>query len=220
MRRLVRLAIAASAALLTTLAVGTPALAAGNVLTYGSNGGNAVAVGDTLTSGLKTGTTANLYSTATGTTGVKCSVSTFTARVTGNPLAPGTATETVTGHTFSSCSSNVVGTSGATVTVNNLPFASTVTSGDVVTVTGTATAPIQTTIVLSSIFGPITCVYRASNNTMTGTASDLDNSIKFVSQQFVKYSGANTCFANGFFSATYAPVRDTTQTGSPLVFVN
>jgi hypothetical protein len=51
-------------------------------------------------------------------------------------------------------------------------------------------------------------------------AGDADNSINFVSQQFNRTMGPGTCFANGFFTATYAPVVDIDQAGSPLVFIN
>ena len=54
---------------------------------------------------------------------------------------------------------------------------------------------------------------------MTGVVSNTDNSITFTNQQFDLESGSSLCFANGFFTATYAPVEDTTA-GGAAVFVN
>ncbi|WDZ83305.1 Tat pathway signal sequence domain protein [Micromonospora cathayae] len=207
MRRYVYLAVTTVTALLTVLATGGPAAAAGNVLTYGSTGGTAVGVGQTLNAGLKTGTTANLYNSATGTTGVRCAQSTFGATVTGNPTAPGTATESLGTQTVSSCTSNVVGVIGVRgITVNNLPYVTSVTSGKVVTITGGAAGPIETTATLSTLLGTITCVYRANGNKLVGTANNADTSITLVNQPFTKVSGPGTCFTTGYFSVTYAPV--------------
>jgi len=199
----------------------TPASAADSVLTTGSAGGDAVAVGDVLSASLATGTAATLYSSSTGTSGVSCSASTFTATVTDNPSAPGAATESLTGHTFdtSSCTSNVVGVLGVTsVTVNNLPYTTTVASDGTVTVTPAAGSTVQTTVILRTLLGSITCVYQAPS--LSGTASNTDNSIAFTNQQFTKTSGSSLCFSNGYFTAKYAPVTDTSQTGSPAVYVN
>ena len=223
MHRYAKLAIALVAAGGIALA-GAPAHAAGsgtqavNVLTHTSLGGPNVNVGDVLTSGLKTGTVVTFYSSATGTTGVKCSVSSFSATVLTNPPAGGTATESLTAQTFGSCTSNVVGvTSVLSVAVNNLPYNASVNgSTKAVTITPGPTGPVQTTVRLGTILGTITCVYRA--NSVTGAASNTDNSITFTNQAFTKFSGPSTCFANGFFSATYAPVRDSSVVGSPIVF--
>jgi hypothetical protein len=222
MRNRTALALATTVAALSLLPV-LPASAAAqdtNVLTTGSAAGTAVAVGDVLTAPLSSGTTATLYSSATGTSGVSCTTSQFTAAVTDNPASSGTATESVTAHTFSGCTSNVLGTlSVNSVTVNNLPYVTTVTSDGVVTVTpASSSTPIQTTVVLSTLLGTITCVYQASS--LTGTASNTDNSIAFTSQPFTKFSGSSLCFSAGYFTAKYAPVTDTTQSGSPSVFVN
>ncbi len=55
---------------------------------------------------------------------------------------------------------------------------------------------------------------------MTGVAANADNSITFTDQQFNRISGPGSCFANGYFTAKYAPVLDTTQAGSPSIYVN
>jgi hypothetical protein len=211
------LALAGTATALV-LATTTPASAADNVLTVGGAGGDAVAVGDQLSASLASGTAATFYSSATGTSGVSCATSTFTAEVTDNPAAPGTATETVTAQTFGNCTSNVLGVLGVTsVTVNNLPYTTTVTSEGSVTVSPAAGSVIQTTVVLRTLLGSINCVYQGPS--LNGTAGSADNSINFAGQAFTKTSGSSLCFANGYFTAKYAPVTDTTQ-GGQTVFVN
>ncbi|MEU5185322.1 Tat pathway signal sequence domain protein [Streptomyces longwoodensis] len=208
------LAVAGTIAALSIPAI-TPASAAGNVLTTGSAGGTAVAAGDVVTAPLASGTSATLYSSATGTSGVVCGTSQFTAAVNTNPAAPGTATESVTAHTFGNCTSNVTGVLGVnSITVNNLPYQSTVASNGTVTVAAASGSTIQTTVVLRTLLGTVTCVYRVPG--LTGTASNADNSITFSNQQFTKVSGSSLCFANGFFTAKYAPVTD----NGVKVFVN
>ncbi|KUN40192.1 Tat pathway signal sequence domain protein [Streptomyces longwoodensis] len=208
------LAVAGTVAALSIPAI-TPASAAGNVLTTGSAGGTAVAAGDVVTAPLASGTSATLYSSATGTSGVVCATSQFTAAVNTNPAAPGTATESVTAHTFGNCTSNVTGVLGVnSITVNNLPYQSTVASNGTVTVAAASGSTIQTTVVLRTLLGTVTCVYRVPG--LTGTASNADNSITFSNQQFTKVSGSSLCFANGFFTAKYAPVTD----NGAKVFVN
>ncbi|MCX5062149.1 MULTISPECIES: Tat pathway signal sequence domain protein [unclassified Streptomyces] len=187
------------------------------VLTTGSAGGTAAAVGDVLTAPLAGGTSATLYSSATGTSGVKCASSTFTATVADNPAAPGTATETVSGQTFdsSSCTSNVVGVLGVkSISVDNLPYTTAVASDGAITVTPASGSTIQTTVKLTTLLGSITCVYQAPS--LTGTASNDDNSINFTSQHFTKTSGSSLCFSNGYFTAKYAPVTD----NGAAVYVN
>ena len=217
--------IAALAALALAL-VASPARAddPAAVLTTGAAGtdGANVAVGDVLNASVAAGTTANFANAAGGSTGVKCAVSAFTATVVDNPAAPGVATESTTGHTFSSCTANITGvTKVNSVTVDNLPFGTTVDSATgAVTVTGTDTAPIQTTLSLGTILGSITCVYRATNGSISGVTSNTDNSISFTDQAFSKSSGSVLCPGSGFFTATYAPVVDTTVEGGPVVFTN
>ncbi|MFF5188338.1 Tat pathway signal sequence domain protein [Streptomyces sp. NPDC000345] len=205
------LAVAGTAVALTLPAV-TPASAAGAVLTT-ANGD--VAVGDVLNASLAGGTAATLYNSATGTSGISCAASTFSATVTDNPAAPGTATESLTGQTFSNCTSNVLGVTGVTsITVNNLPYTTTVSSDGTVTVTPPSGSTVQTTVVLRTLLGSVTCVYQASG--LTGTASNTDNSINFANQAFAKSSGSTLCPSAGYFTAKYAPVTD----GTDAVTVN
>ncbi|MCS0602158.1 Tat pathway signal sequence domain protein [Streptomyces sp. LP11] len=211
--------LAALAGTVTALALAAagPASAAGAVLTTGSAGGTAVAVGDTLTAPLASGTTATFYSSATGTSGVKCTSSQFTAKVTANPTAPGTATESVTAHTFdsSTCTSNVTGVLGVNgITIDNLPYSATVASDGTLKVSPPSGSVVQATVKLRTLLGTVTCVYQAAG--LTGKADNADSSITFTNQQFAKSSGSSLCFANGFFTAKYAPVTD----AGVHVFVN
>ncbi len=217
----------AALALLTGLVGAAPATAApttslaSNVLTYPTVAGTAVSVGDVIQASLRSGTNATFYSSSSGTTGIKCAASSFSAKVLTNPTAPGTATESLTAQSFSSCTTNVFGTTGVqSITVNNLPYTTSVTSAGVVTIAGTAAAPIQSTVVLNSLLGAITCVYRTSTNTLTGMASNGTNSISFTNQVLTKFSGPSLCFGTAYFTASYSPVKDTSKTGSPAVYVN
>jgi hypothetical protein len=213
-------------ALLTGLVAATPASAdpsaalAGNVLTYPTAGGTAVAVNDVIQASLKTGTNATFYNSTSGTTGIKCAASSFSAKVLTNPIAPGTATESLTAQSFGTCTTNVFGTTGVqSITLNNLPYATSVTSAGVVKITGTAAAPIQSTVVLNSLLGTVNCVYRTSTNSLTGAAVNATNSIVFTNQPLTKFSGSALCFNTAYFSATYSPVRDSTK-GNAAVYVN
>jgi len=218
--RFTRTIVATAVASVSLALMGAPAYAADvDVLTTGSLAGANATAGDVLTASLPSGTTAFFATTSGGTTGVSCTASSFTATVVDNPVAPGTATESTTGQTFGTCTANILGvTSVSSVTVNNAPFATTVASDGTVTVSGTSTAPIQTTLVLGTILGSITCVYQAAS--IAGTASNTDNSITFTNQAFAKTSGAITCPSNGYFTAVYAPVLDSTVAGSPAIFTN
>ncbi|MEU5963504.1 Tat pathway signal sequence domain protein [Micromonospora parva] len=213
-------------ALLTGLVAAPPASAdpsaalAGNVLTYPTPGGTAVAVNDVIQASLKTGTNATFYNSTSGTTGIKCAASSFSAKVLTNPIAPGTATESLTAQSFGTCTTNVFGTTGVqSIALNNLPYATSVTSAGVVKISGTTAAPVQSTVVLNSLLGTITCVYRTSTNSLTGAAANATNSITFTNQPFTKFSGPSLCFGTAYFSATYSPVRDSTK-GNAAVYVN
>ncbi len=211
-RILVAAAVAASVALWAA-----PAHAANNVLTYGSLGGNAVAVGHQLSASLAAGTNATFYSSATGTTGLRCAASSFSATVQTNPAAGGVATQSLTAQSFSSCTANVIGVIAVrSVTVNSLPYTVSVNGATkAATITGN---PLRSTVVLGTLLGNITCVYTAVGNQLSGTANNADNSLNFTSQTLTKTSGPGLCFSTAYFSAKYAPVRDVSVAGSPVVF--
>lgn len=214
------------AAAALTFAVGillpSPAKAADDaVLTEGAVGGPAVAVGAVISSGLKAGTAATFYTTATGTTGVTCKVSSFSGTVTANPPAGGVATESVTAQTFSSCTSNIFGvTAVQSITVGNLPFDAAVdgSTGAITIASGNA-GTIQATVRLSTLLGTTTCVYQVVDKAFTGTTSNTDNSIAFSNAAFAKSSGPVLCPSSSFFTATYAPAVVSSSPDSPAVFV-
>ncbi|WP_369184984.1 Tat pathway signal sequence domain protein [Streptomyces sp. Y1] len=217
------LATAALGALALTGAAVAPAQAdAPAVLTTGGPTGPNVAVGDTLTANLAAGTYATFYNSATGTSGIKCAASAFSATVTANPAAPGSAVEQLNSQTFGSCTSNVIGVMGVrSITVTNLPFTNTVSDGPgfPVALTPGAAGTMGTTVVLSTLLGSVTCNY-ANSTGIAGTASNTGNSIGFSGQPFALVSGPSLCFSTGYFSATYGPVHDTSAAGSPVLYVN
>jgi len=221
MRTYLYLAGAAVTALVMVMTA-APASAAVDVLTISRVGGSNVHVGDILKASLVTNTSAGFFQSATSTTGIKCAKSTFSAKVTANPGKPGTAKESVTSQTFSSCTSNVSGvTSVQSVKVGNLPYNSTISdsAGFPVKVKQTSTTkPLKTTLVLNTMLGPVTCVYTAAG--ISGSASNTGNTVSFKNQKFTLKSGPSSCFSSGFFTAKYGPVKDTSRTNSPKVFVN
>ncbi|MER5910999.1 Tat pathway signal sequence domain protein [Streptomyces sp. NPDC001982] len=203
MRKRTLLALAGTVAAVS-LTVAVPASAAGPVLTAD---GTPVAVGDTLTSQLVSGTNATFYSSTTGTSGVKCTASGFSATATSNPTAPGTATESVGSLTYTGCTSNVTGVTGVNgITVNNLPYSATVTSAGAVTLSN-----IQATISLKTILGNVSCVYTAAS--VTGTTDNSDHSMTFTNQALSKASGSALCFSTAYLTAKYGPVVDATRGG-------
>jgi len=213
-------ALAATAAL-TALALLPAASASADsaVLTYGSAAGNAVSVGDVLTAPLASGTTATLATTSDGTSRTACTGSTLSATVTSNPAAPGVATESATSQTFSGCTSNIFGVTGVrSITVNALPYATSAASDGTVTVTPAPGGSIQTTVVLSTLLGSATCVYQAPS--LSATSSNSDSGLTFTNQVFRKVSGSVLCAGNGYFTASYAPVVDSSVAGAPAVYTN
>jgi len=221
MRRYLYLAAVVGSTLCATLVASTAAYAdTGAVLTAGAVGGQNAAVGDAVVASLAAGRSATFYSTATGTTGVSCSSSTFSTTVTGNPSTPGIATETLDNQTFTGCTTNVFGSTGVrSVALNNLPYTVSVDgSTNAVTVGAGSAGVIQSTVVVSTILGTVTCVYRPATGTISGVADNATIAIAFTNQQFTKVSGSVLCLSTAYFSATYSPVTDTTQ--GAAVYVN
>jgi hypothetical protein len=217
MRRYWYLAFATALASALAVLPAVTASAAGAVLTVGSTSGSDVASGDVLTASLKSGTSATFFNSTSGTTGVVCTTSSFSATASSNPTAPGTATASLTAQSFGSCTTNVTGTTSVqSITVDGLPYDTSISSGGSVSITKPG-GSVQTTVVIGTVFGPITCIYEASS--LSGTASNADNSLQFTNAQFTKTSGPGTCFSTAFFSATYAPVVDTNQ-GNQNVITN
>jgi len=216
MRRLVALAVSASAAALLVALPSTAAFAATHdVLTTGKVGGPNVKVGALLQGGLKTGTKATFLTSKSA--GISCKSVSFTDKVTKNPSKPGVATEQLTAQTYKKCSvSGITGATGVkSVVLNNLPYKTTISDakGNPVIVFGTTA-----TLTLTTVLGPLSCQYKATKT--NGSASNTGQTISFVSQAFKLKAGPSACPATGSFSATFGPVKDTSVKGSPHVFVN
>jgi hypothetical protein len=218
-----RLFAKSAAVLLTVAAAGffiaSPANAAGsNVLTTGSVGGANVAVGDVISASLKSGTSATFVS---GSSTVTCTTSQFTATVTSNPAAGGSAGENLTAQTFSNCTAHITGVSRVnSITVNNLSYVTSINgTSKAVSLSAGSAGPVQATISLQSLLGAVVCSYRPNSGSLSGTGSNTDNSIAFSGQALTKSSGSGLCPGTSTFSATYAPSVDTSVAGSPAVFV-
>ncbi|MFD8595121.1 Tat pathway signal sequence domain protein [Kitasatospora sp. NPDC059646] len=186
--------------------------------------GAPVNVGDPLSADLVSGTVATMYSTPTGTTGVKCTASHIGGSVAANPsVSPtvsGTASGPVTTLTFSGCTSNVVGVTGvSSLTMDNLPYTLSIsdTAGFPVTLAPAAGSVIQATAVLKTLAGTATCTFRSSAATLNGNATNTPPQISLVNQTLTKASGPSICFPTVYFSAAYGPVKDTANGGTVLV---
>lgn len=195
--------VAVATALLVALVSGT-ASAATAVLTYGSTGGTAVAVGDTLTAS----GTLTIYTNTTGTTGIKCQA-TIWVTVTSNPVAPGTATLSLSAIALSSCVANgMTGVTGvSSVTFDNLPYGMTIDSSGAATIGPGGSGPIQITEVLRTLLGSITCVHQPSNAPLLGSLSNVDNWVPVVNQLLTKVSGPSTCPPAPYLSLHVGPLR-------------
>ena len=218
MRRCLYLAISVMSALVLVIVPAQVAQAASNVLTTGTAGGPAVAVGDQLSASLAAGSSATFLN---GGSGITCTSSSFTATVNSNPAAPGTATESLNTQSFSNCTTNIFGTNNnppPTITPTGLPYSASASDSSGFPVTlGSSSTPLAANVTINSIFGQVRCTYSATQ--IAGRGSNTGNTIAFSNQTFNRTAGPSTCPATTSFSATYGPVRDTTQSGS-AVFVN
>jgi hypothetical protein len=195
-------ATAGAMALLTVLFAGTASAAGTTVLTGGSIGGAQLGQGETITISLKSGTSATFYDSPTGTTGIRCGGSSGQLTVIANPAAPGTATLRVTSLSFSACTENIPGASAVTVGVV-LPLDVFVSSTFEVKVIASNGGAVQVTLGLVTTLGTFNCIYLSRNGSLTGTASNTDNSVRFSDYPFDRLSGASLCFSTAFFSASY-----------------
>ena len=215
MRRLILGAIGAAAAIV----VMTPMMASAattDVLTITKVGGTNVAVGAVLHASLKSGTEAVFSEGTEGS--VSCAKSTFTESVITNPAKPGTAKLSLTAQTFSSCTASI---SGVTVTVKSvkaykLPYKTTVSDAKGLPVVVTKPGAV---IIVTAEGETIKCTYQAAK--ITGSASNTGSKVSFTDQAFTLVTGSNSlCPATGDLTVAYAPVKDTSVTGNPKVFVN
>jgi hypothetical protein len=204
----------AAAAATAVLALGAaPALAATghtvDTLTVSKAGGTNVKVKDALDAALS-GT--SVFTTSAGN--LSCTAGSFASTVKTNSATK--ATETVTGLSFtpSSCSSGITGTTGVIsigLKTGTAPVATVTASTSKLTVKPTAT------VVLGTILGNVTCYYSGS---LTGTLSNTNHSLVFTKAKMTSQTGSSSlCPSTGTFTATYAPITDTTQ-GKKDVYVN
>lgn len=217
MRKYLGLGAVAALGLVTAFSASPASADSVDVLTTGSVGGANVAVGDVLQAGLTSGTTATFLD-STGK-GVTCTSATFAATVTDNPAAPGVAAESITGLTFSGCTSNISGVKSVkSITIDNLPYSATVDdSSDTITISGS----VHATISLGLVIGSATCKYTGPTAGVSGAVSTTDGSLAFTNQVFSRDTGSWAgCPSPENFTASFSPVVDTTATGSPSVFLN
>jgi hypothetical protein len=216
MRRLILAAVGAAAAVVVMAPMAASAATTPHVLTISKVGGTNVAVGAKLSASIKSGTKAVFSEGTEGS--VSCTKSSVAESVTTNPAKPGTAKLSITGQTFSGCTASI---SGVTVTVKSVkaykaPFATTVSdaTGRPVVVTKPGAV-----IVVSALGETITCTYQAKS--IKGAASNTGSSVSFTDQAFSLVTGSNSlCPSTGDLTVAYAPVKDTSVTGDPHVFVN
>ncbi len=165
-----------------------------------------------------------VFALPSGPEKLSCKSSQVAATVRSNPAKPGKATESLTAISIARCvlSPVIIPLTFKSVTARNLPYKVTVSDarGFPVTVSQASTPmPIKFTVKLAAGTRTITCNYKAAS--VTGAASKTGSTIRFSKQKFTKAAGSNSmCIGPAFFSATYGPVRDTSVTNSPRVFVN
>jgi hypothetical protein len=216
MRRYLFLGIVAAVAAVLAVVPMSALADTGGVLTVGSAGGTNAAVNDVVGASLASGTNATF---AVGSGSVTCTSSSFSATVTSNPAASGTANESLTAQSFGGCTTQGVAfvNNGSKVDISaaNLPYATTVSSSGSVTVAAvTANVVVHT----GGFFGNVNCGYTAANG-ISGTASNTDNSLTFTNQTFTKSTGSGLCNNSVTLTVKYGPITDSTQ-GNQAVFTN
>jgi Phage tail baseplate hub (GPD) len=179
----------------------------GAVLTTGGVGGTRAAVGDLLSSDV--------------VGGPNCTSANGQAGVQSNPAAPGTATLVLTSLTFGNCTIDMgpgVGALPATVLVNDLPLSMSIGDGS-----GDPAALGTVSLTISVNGGAASCSY-ASPASPTGIYDNGTSSVDFSGSVLAFTGGTGSLAANCPSSPMSAPsfisVVDSSQSGSPAVFVN
>ena len=215
---IVAMAAASMAVLAAPVAAGASEATAHSVLTISKAGGTAVKVGAVLKASLAKGTSAVFKTSLFSLT---CKSASFSAKVTKNPKAKGTATESLTTQAFSKCTVSLSGVTVKSIKVSNLPYNVSVrdSKGDPVAVTGTKkTKPVSTTVTVSFDGSSFACSYKIA--TLKGAASNKTNSITFTKQSFSKTAGSSLCPSTASFTSAFGPVTDSSVKGNPKVFLN
>jgi hypothetical protein len=216
MRRLILAAIGTAAAVVVMTPMLASAATTPHVLTITKVGGTNVAVGAKLSASLKSGTKVVFSDGSSGS--ISCAKSSVAESVTANPAKPGTATLSITGQTFGTCTATIDGITATvkSVTAYKLPYKTTVSDATGLPVTVTKPGA---TVVASADGVTVTCTYQAA--TIKGAASNTGSAVSFKNQAFKVLSGSNSlCPASGDLTVAYAPVEDTSVKGDPHVFVN
>ncbi len=175
------------------------------VLTTGSVAGTNVTTGDVLSSRV--------------VGGPACTSASAQAAVDFNPAVPGTATLQLTSLIFSNCSIDMgpgVGTLPATVVVNGLPYSMSLSDGS-----GDPATLGIVSLTVSVEGGSSSCGY-ASPTSLTGSYDNGTASITFGGAlAFTGGSGplSTNCPSSPLNVPTFTSVADSSQSGSPAVFV-
>ncbi|MFJ1793007.1 Tat pathway signal sequence domain protein [Kitasatospora griseola] len=202
-RLLVGAALAAAAALIALpagpagAAPGAPAL---------RTDGPAVNIGGPLSADLAHGTEATMYYPGT-TAGVRCAASHIGGTLAVDPSPPGIVSGPVDTLTFGACTSNIAGIiSVVGLTMDHLPYTLSVSDapGYPVVLSPAPGSTVQATLVLKTLAGNATCVFRA--NVLNGNATNSLTQINLSTQNFAKAVGPSICSSSIGFSASYGPV--------------
>jgi hypothetical protein len=224
MRRSILALTAAAAALLPLSVLSTASAAPAkthDVLTTGKVGGANVKVKDVLQASLASKQKVVIVD---GSTTLTCKTSTFTVKVTKNPKAKGTATESLTSQTFGKCTASgpfAGNITKITASLTKLPYTTTVSDKKGLVTVSKISSKV---VVVTNVVGTLTCLYSAK--TITGSASNKHQTISFSKQELKLGSGSSsfcsTLSSTVKISATYGPVVDTSVKGKtkPHVFVN
>ncbi len=173
------------------VAAAAPAAAGVHVLTLGKPGGPNVKAGTVLlTHAVKGGA---VVFTA-GPITVTCTSDSITSTVVKNPVAPGTAIESVTAVNIGKCTANVSGVTVKSMKALNLPYSSSLSSatGFPIVVTGQSTSkPIEVTSVVDELGITATCTYKAA--AIHGNFSNTGSLTTISDQAFTLVSGSSAC---------------------------
>ena len=235
--KLISLAAATALALGGAILVASPANAAtGCELNYGSLGSNCVAAGngtsgDNLAAGLSsTNSTFSFKESGGAAVTITCTKASFVAQATVNPAEDAAeAAEQVNTLTFSACTINVAGVSVSSVNLKPATVGSATVADDGAGNPLLNVTQLNEQVTLHTGLGNVICDYGVGG-TVTQVQGGITNpdstgsggSIAFNNDPVAYLSGPSFCGASGStgsFNATFGTVADTSQTGSPALYV-
>jgi hypothetical protein len=234
--RLISLAAAAALAVGGAIMAAAPASAAtGCELNYGSLSGNCVTAGsgtsgDNLSAGLaSTNSTFSFKESSGAAVTITCTNASFVAQSTSNPAdGVAEAAEQVNTLSFSTCTINVAGVSVSSVNLKPTTVGAATVADD-----GTSdllnVTQLNEQVTLHTGLGNVICDYGVGGSVsqVQGVITNPDangagGSIAFNNDPVAYLSGPSFCGASGStgsFNATFGTVTDTSQTGSPALYV-